>query len=92
MICGRVQVNNIGYLCFDGVFVQVLSSIPTSHRNVFKYICAFLRKLLQHSATNKLDAKSLGINGFTHVHLAALSLLEFGTPYIYVRHGMGVLF
>jgi len=90
MICGRVQVNNIGYLCFDGVFVQVLSSIPTSHRNVFKYICAFLRKLLQHSATNKLDAKSLGINGFTHVHLAALSLLEH--PIFYVRHRKGVLF
>jgi len=39
----------------------VLASVPTSHRNVFKYICAFLRKLLQHSTNNKLDAKNLGM-------------------------------
>ena len=39
----------------------MLASVPTSHRNVFKYICAFLRKLLQHSTNNKLDAKNLGM-------------------------------
>jgi phosphatidylinositol-bisphosphatase len=38
---------------------QILSNIPVSHRNVFKYVCAFLRKLLQHSVNNKLDAKFL---------------------------------
>jgi len=42
------------------VYTQVLATIPVSHRNVFKYICAFLRKLLQHSTSNKLDVKSLG--------------------------------
>ena len=30
------------------------------HRNVLKYICAFLRKLLQYQASNSLDAKFLG--------------------------------
>ncbi|ELT95411.1 hypothetical protein CAPTEDRAFT_130250 [Capitella teleta] len=39
---------------------QVLQRLPTSHRNVFKYICAFLRELLKHSASNFLDARFLG--------------------------------
>lgn len=38
---------------------QVLNQLPVSHRNVFKYICAFLRVLLLHSTKNKLDLKLL---------------------------------
>lgn len=38
---------------------QVIFQIPKSHRNVFTYISAFLRELLQHSNDNKLDAKTL---------------------------------
>ncbi|EDV19934.1 uncharacterized protein TRIADDRAFT_32656, partial [Trichoplax adhaerens] len=40
----------------------ILQQIPTSHRNTFKYVCAFLRKLLLKIGKNKLDAKTLGTN------------------------------
>ena len=40
--------------------MQVLKQIPKSHRNVFKYLCAFIRELLLHNDENKLDAKTLG--------------------------------
>lgn len=49
---------------------QVLSQLPVSHRNVFKYICAFLRVLLLHSAQNKLDVKLLA-NIFGRILLQA---------------------
>ena len=55
----------------------MLAAIPTSHRNVFKYICAFLRKLLQHSANNKLDAKNLGM--VIDMHKPACSSICTGT-------------
>ncbi|CAH1799294.1 unnamed protein product [Owenia fusiformis] len=38
---------------------QVLQQIPISHRNVFKYVTAFLRKLLQFKDSNLLDVKFL---------------------------------
>ncbi|XP_022100456.1 inositol polyphosphate 5-phosphatase OCRL-1-like isoform X2 [Acanthaster planci] len=38
---------------------QVLSQIPKSHRNVFKYLAAFIRELLMNSDENKLDTKTL---------------------------------
>ncbi|CAE1246042.1 INPP5B_F [Acanthosepion pharaonis] len=38
---------------------QVLSTIPEHHRTVFKYICAFLRELLEYSESNQLDVKTL---------------------------------
>lgn len=38
---------------------QLIRQIPQSHLNVFTYISAFLRELLQHSNENKLDAKTL---------------------------------
>ncbi|XP_071115406.1 type II inositol 1,4,5-trisphosphate 5-phosphatase-like [Haliotis cracherodii] len=38
---------------------QALQKIPLSHRNVFKYLCAFLRELLKHSENNNLEAKFL---------------------------------
>ncbi|XP_038077860.1 inositol polyphosphate 5-phosphatase OCRL-like [Patiria miniata] len=38
---------------------QVLSQIPRSHRNVFKYLAAFIRELLMFSDENKLDTKTL---------------------------------
>ncbi|XP_064617717.1 inositol polyphosphate 5-phosphatase OCRL-like isoform X2 [Liolophura sinensis] len=38
---------------------QVLQDIPEHHKNVFKYLCAFLRELLRHSKENGLDEKFL---------------------------------
>jgi phosphatidylinositol-bisphosphatase len=38
---------------------QLLMRLPIEHRNLFKYLAAFLRELLSHSDLNKLDAKTL---------------------------------
>ncbi|XP_060063309.1 inositol polyphosphate 5-phosphatase OCRL-like [Ylistrum balloti] len=38
---------------------QVIAQIPECHRNVFRYLCAFLRELLSHSSHNSLDVKLL---------------------------------
>lgn len=38
---------------------QVIAQIPECHRNVFRYLCAFLRELLSHADQNKLDVKLL---------------------------------
>ncbi|XP_059507433.1 inositol polyphosphate 5-phosphatase OCRL isoform X2 [Stegostoma tigrinum] len=38
---------------------QLILQLPRCHRNVFKYLMAFLRELLKHSEENKLDAKML---------------------------------
>uniref|UniRef100_A0A8D2L6G6 phosphoinositide 5-phosphatase n=1 Tax=Varanus komodoensis TaxID=61221 RepID=A0A8D2L6G6_VARKO len=37
----------------------VASMLPSSHKNVFHYLIAFLRELLQHSGKNLLDVKTL---------------------------------
>ncbi|XP_038632116.1 inositol polyphosphate 5-phosphatase OCRL isoform X1 [Scyliorhinus canicula] len=38
---------------------HLIDQLPRCHRNVFKYLMAFLRELLKHSEDNKLDAKML---------------------------------
>ncbi|XP_062510457.1 type II inositol 1,4,5-trisphosphate 5-phosphatase-like [Corticium candelabrum] len=38
---------------------QLLMRLPVEHRNLFKYLAAFLREQLTHSDMNKLDAKTL---------------------------------
>ncbi|XP_048240023.1 inositol polyphosphate 5-phosphatase OCRL-like isoform X1 [Haliotis rufescens] len=38
---------------------KVLQLIPDSHRNVFKYLCAFLRERLKFADQNNLDVKIL---------------------------------
>ncbi|XP_053397394.1 inositol polyphosphate 5-phosphatase OCRL-like [Mercenaria mercenaria] len=38
---------------------QVVSKVPDCHRNVFKYLCAFLRQLLEEAKFNNLDIKYL---------------------------------
>ncbi|XP_068180463.1 type II inositol 1,4,5-trisphosphate 5-phosphatase [Antennarius striatus] len=38
---------------------KVISMLPQHHQNVFKYIAAFLRELLKHSASNRLDVSIL---------------------------------
>jgi phosphatidylinositol-bisphosphatase len=40
---------------------QILKQMPLAHRNVFVYICAFLRELLLHSDKNGLDIKFLAL-------------------------------
>ena len=37
-----------------------MSKVPDSHRNVFKYLCLFLRDLLKESKFNKLEIKYVG--------------------------------
>ena len=46
--------------------------LPVEHRNLFKYLAAFLREQLTHSDMNKLDAKTLG-NTQTSQQKVALS-------------------
>ena len=38
---------------------RALKNIDYSHRNVFKYVCAFLREILSHTEQNKSSAKFL---------------------------------
>ncbi|XP_065838324.1 inositol polyphosphate 5-phosphatase OCRL-like [Oscarella lobularis] len=38
---------------------QLLTRIPTVHRDLFKYLAAFLRELLKHTHANKQTAKTL---------------------------------
>ncbi|XP_064627898.1 type II inositol 1,4,5-trisphosphate 5-phosphatase-like isoform X2 [Lineus longissimus] len=38
---------------------QLVSMLPTCHRNTFNYICAFLRKLLEFNQYNNLEPKFL---------------------------------
>lgn len=38
---------------------QVVSTVPDCHRNVFKYLCAFLRQLLEESKYNNLEIRYL---------------------------------
>ncbi|XP_056015071.1 inositol polyphosphate 5-phosphatase OCRL-like isoform X2 [Ostrea edulis] len=38
---------------------QVISQIPEHHKNLFRYVCAFLRELLNHSQQNNLDINIL---------------------------------
>ncbi|XP_052808997.1 inositol polyphosphate 5-phosphatase OCRL-like isoform X2 [Mya arenaria] len=49
-----ISVSNNHLLC-----KQVMSEVPLCHRNVFKYLCAFLRQLLEESKYNNLDIKYL---------------------------------
>ncbi|XP_051877747.1 inositol polyphosphate 5-phosphatase OCRL isoform X2 [Pristis pectinata] len=37
----------------------LISQLPRSHRNVFRYLMSFLRELLKYAEDNKLDAKML---------------------------------
>lgn len=39
---------------------KVISMLPQCHKNVFNYLTAFLRELLNNSASNKLDVAILG--------------------------------
>lgn len=36
-------------------FPQIISMLPQCHQNVFNYLTAFLRELLKHMASNRLD-------------------------------------
>ena len=38
---------------------RVLKTMNFSHRNVFKYVCAFLREVLAHADKNRANAKFL---------------------------------
>lgn len=44
------------------VILQLISQLPSAHRNVFRYLIAFLKELLKHSHNNNLTASLLGMN------------------------------
>jgi hypothetical protein len=50
---------SILYEFLHNLFSQALSQMPHSHRALFMYLCAFLRKLLKHNSQNNLDNKFL---------------------------------
>lgn len=39
---------------------QVISQLPRCHRNVFRYLMAFLRELLKFSEYNNVSANMIG--------------------------------
>ncbi|CAG08363.1 unnamed protein product, partial [Tetraodon nigroviridis] len=41
---------------------QLISQLSSAHRNVFRYLMAFLKELLKHSHNNNLTASLLGMN------------------------------
>lgn len=45
---------------FQFSLFQVISTLPTFHKNVFNYLMAFLQELLKNSTKNHLDANILG--------------------------------
>lgn len=47
---------------------QLISQLPRAHRNVFRYLMAFLRELLKHSFDNNLNANLLGESDLRHFH------------------------
>ena len=53
----RVYIHQLMYI---HLFIQILLKISTVHRRVFVYIITFLKKLLDHSDINQMDAKFLG--------------------------------
>uniref|UniRef100_A0A8D2L759 phosphoinositide 5-phosphatase n=1 Tax=Varanus komodoensis TaxID=61221 RepID=A0A8D2L759_VARKO len=60
VICYQLYDNSLE--CADNTLshsFQVASMLPSSHKNVFHYLIAFLRELLQHSGKNLLDVKTL---------------------------------
>jgi hypothetical protein len=51
---------------------QLLSYLPVVNYNVFYYLMAFLREVLQHGDKNKLQADKLGTRPpHAHAHTAA---------------------
>uniref|UniRef100_A0A8C4E7K7 phosphoinositide 5-phosphatase n=1 Tax=Dicentrarchus labrax TaxID=13489 RepID=A0A8C4E7K7_DICLA len=40
---------------------QLISQLPRAHRNVFRYLMAFLKELLKHSHNNNLTASLIGM-------------------------------
>uniref|UniRef100_A0A667ZDK1 phosphoinositide 5-phosphatase n=1 Tax=Myripristis murdjan TaxID=586833 RepID=A0A667ZDK1_9TELE len=51
---------------------QLISQLPRAHRNVFRYLLAFLRELLKHSHNNNLTASLIGMSRRSHILLFTL--------------------
>lgn len=45
---------------------QLISQLPRAHRNVFRYLMAFLKELLKHSNNNNLTASLIGMKRIPH--------------------------
>ncbi|ESN96739.1 hypothetical protein HELRODRAFT_67935, partial [Helobdella robusta] len=58
--------NNFYQECLNATSVQSClrvseATLPVAHKNVFRYVCAFLREYLSHSDKNKSDVRILGL-------------------------------
>lgn len=61
----QISIILIFSICCDDVCVcfavfQLISLLPRAHRNVFRYLLAFLKELLKHSHNNNLTASLIG--------------------------------
>lgn len=48
-------------LCLHFDNQQLISQLPRAHRNVFRYLMAFLKELLKHAHNNNLTASLIGM-------------------------------
>ncbi|XP_060547383.1 type II inositol 1,4,5-trisphosphate 5-phosphatase isoform X3 [Pantherophis guttatus] len=59
VICFQLYDRSVESAGSYGLSSQVVSMLPRCHKNVFNYLMAFLRELLQHSEKNHLDGHIL---------------------------------
>lgn len=53
-------------MCYLFYNWQLISQLPRAHRNVFRYLMAFLKELLKHSHNNNLTASLIGTKQILH--------------------------
>lgn len=70
------------HLHFDEL--QLISQLPRAHRNVFRYLMAFLKELLKHSHNNNLTASLIGTT--------QAALLKSLAEFFLVKHAFIVVF
>uniref|UniRef100_A0AAY4C9Y9 phosphoinositide 5-phosphatase n=1 Tax=Denticeps clupeoides TaxID=299321 RepID=A0AAY4C9Y9_9TELE len=59
VLCYELYQRCLDYSHDSRLCKQLISQLPRAHRNVFRYLMAFLRELLKHSQDNNLNATSL---------------------------------
>uniref|UniRef100_A0AAY4C8P1 phosphoinositide 5-phosphatase n=1 Tax=Denticeps clupeoides TaxID=299321 RepID=A0AAY4C8P1_9TELE len=56
VLCYELYQRCLDYSHDSRLCKQLISQLPRAHRNVFRYLMAFLRELLKHSQDNNLNA------------------------------------
>ncbi|KAM7029377.1 type II inositol 1,4,5-trisphosphate 5-phosphatase isoform 1-T1 [Acridotheres tristis] len=59
VICCRFYSSCLESASSYGLSCQIISELPVCHKNVFRYLMAFLRELLKNSGKNHLDVNIL---------------------------------